>query len=265
MSYVTPRSVLRLEDEIAAMEAELGVVTQGEGLEDEAPPVETEPEPEREVVAESPEEETFKKRYSDLRRLQQKTSDENKKLAADLAEAKKQTPQAGLPSAEEVAEWTKTNPKAAAILKAIFMEQMSPNSKEVSEIKAQLKRAEQEALISKAHPDFAEIVEADEFQDWADEQPEGVQQLIFSSSAKDVIWAVGQFKKEHAVPPNPNKEAAKAVSKSSSSAPESRTKGRFSESQVQKMSMPEYEKNEAAITKSQQDGTFVYDLSGAAR
>jgi hypothetical protein len=31
------------------------------------------------------------------------------------------------------------------------------------------------------------------------------------------------------------------------------------------MSMSEYEKNEAAIQESMKNGTFVYDLSGAAR
>lgn len=265
MTYTTPRSVSRLEEEIAELEKAEGLAPQVEETEEEEEVAQVAPsEPKEEVETE--EEKTFKKRYSDLRRHNQKVAEDLKAAEVRIRELEKQPSNSGLPSAEEAAQWAKENPKAAAIIRAIATEQVSPSSQEVTEIKAKLERAEQEALILKTHSDFAETVISDEFQDWADEQPESVQKLIFSSDAKDVIWALTQYKREKGVAKtDPKKEAAKAVSKSSSSAPEAKPKGRFSESAVQKMSMPDYEKNEAAIAQSMRDGTFVYDLSGGAR
>jgi len=267
MSYVTPRSVSRLEEELAELEK----VSQQKDLPEEEEVIEQE---EVEEVVEpvevsdnlNKEEETFKKRYSDLRRHNQKVVEDLKAKEAELEKLRKEKTGAGLPTAEEAEAWALANPKAAAIIRAIVAEEAAPSSKEVLEIKAKLNRAEQEALILKTHNDFYEVVNSDAFQDWAEEQPEGLQKLIFSSEAKDVIWSLSQYKKEKvAAKVNPSKEAAKVVSKTPSSAPDTKTKGRFSESQVQKMSMSEYEKNADAIAESMRTGNFVYDLSGGAR
>jgi len=267
MSYVTPRSVTRLEEELAELEKS---VNPKEEVVDEEEEEVIEEEEVKQVDEPTPdldkEEETFKKRYSDLRRHNQKVAEQLKAVEAEVEKLRKQKPDVGLPSAEEAEEWAKANPKAAAIIRAIATEQVAPSSQEVLEIKAKLNRAEQEALILKTHNDFHEVVQSDAFQDWAEDQPEGMQKLIFSGDAKDVIWALGQYKKENASSKvNPNKEAAKAVSKTSTSAPDTKTKGRFSESQVQKMSMSEYEKFADDIAKSMREGNFVYDLSGGAR
>ena len=265
MPYVAPRSVTRLEEEIAELEKQAGVPPQEvEEPEEENIEEVVEKQP-VEVETETEEEKTYKKRYSDLRRHQQKTADDLKAAEAKIKDLQKQSPNVGLPTAEEAAQWAKENPKAAAIIRAIATEQVAPSSNEVVEIKAKLERAEQEALILKTHRDFEELVVSDSFQDWADEQPDSVQKLIFSSDAKDVIWALTQYKKDKAVVTDPKKEAAKAVSKTTSSAPETKTKGRVSESAVKKMSMSDYEKNEVAIAEAMRDGSFVYDLSGGAR
>ena len=42
-------------------------------------------------------------------------------------------------------------------------------------------------------------------------------------------------------------------------------KGTFKESQVERMSAAQYEANEEAITNAIRNGTFIYDISGAAR
>jgi len=274
MAYNTPRSIKTLEDEIAELERLENPEGEEEEVEEEEEVVEEdvieddEEEAEEESSAPlSKEEESFKKRYSDLRRHNQKISDSLKEKEAELALVKKQKATAGLPSAEEAESWAKENPKAAAIIRALASEQTSVTSEELSQVKDKLNRAEQEARILKVHPDFESITSESEFHDWADEQPERVQSLIFSKSADDVIWAVSQYKKEMlGEKPNMKKEAAKSVSsKSTSAEPKSQSKGHFTESMVSKMSMQEYEKNEEAITKAMRDGTFTYDLSGAAR
>ena len=266
--YIAPRSVRRLEDEIAEMEKQLLGQTSEEEEDDEV--VEEEQvEQEEEIVAEpvSKEDETFKKRYSDLRRHSQKLADQLKEAIAKVAQLEKQKASPGLPTAEEAEEWAKANPKAAAIIRALAANETAQSSTELEEIKEKLNRAEQERRIVKAHPDFEQITNDDKFHDWAETQPESVQKLIYSSSADDVIWAISFYKeKTKADKFNPQKEAAKAVSgKATTAEPKTEGKGRFTESMVSKMSMSEYEKNEAAIQEAMRNGTFVYDLSGAAR
>ena len=71
---------------------------------------------------ESPEEKTFKKRYSDLRRHQQKQAEDFKKkiegLETQLSEATKK--QIKLPkSDEDIEKWAEENPDVAAIVETI--------------------------------------------------------------------------------------------------------------------------------------------------
>ena len=266
--YIVPRSVKRLEDEIAELEKNVNGSSEEEEVNEEEVVEETE-EVKQESSAEPPaskEEETFKKRYSDLRRHSQKLADDLKEAQAAIADLKKQKTSPGLPTAEEAEEWAKANPKAAAIIRAIALGETANTSEEINTIKDKLNRAEQEARIFKVHPDFEDITSEDQFHDWAEGQPQSVQKLIYSNSADDVIWAISQYKKEKAEKPNPKKEAAKAVSsKTNSAEPKTEGKGRFTESMISKMSMQEYEKNETAIQEAMRNGTFIYDLSGAAR
>lgn len=268
--YIAPRSVRKLEAELEELEKQFMTMEN----QDEQEPEEEEEVVEEEKTVEEPspeppaskEEETFKKRYSDLRRHSQKLADDLKEAQAAIAELKKQKTSPGLPTVEEAEEWAKANPKAAAIIRALVAGETSTSSEELATIKQKLDRAEQEARIVKVHPDFETITNEDEFHDWAEAQPKSVQNLIYSASADDVIWAISQYKREKTEKPNPKKEAAKAVSsKSTSAEPKTETKGRFSESMISKMSLQEYEKNAAAIEEAVKAGTFVYDLSGAAR
>lgn len=261
MEYIAPRSVSRLEAELAELEKET------QGGEQEVEEEEEEIEQEVETPPVSKEEETWKKRHGDLRRLTQKKDQELKDALARIKalEAAKSSPD--LPSVEEAEQWAKDNPKAAAIIRALANEQVSPNNEEVSAIRQELEMSKQKIRIEKAHPDFEQITDSDEFHSWAESQTKSVQNLIYDGDADDVIWAVSLYKKEKTTSKaNPNKDAAKAVSNKAPSAPtDTNGKKRFTESQVQKMSLAEYEANEEAIQESQRSGSFVYDLSGAAR
>lgn len=267
MSYVTPRSIMSLEQEIEELERQATSSSeQAEEPDEGAEVTQGAVDPPKGEVKEplSKEEETFKKRYSDLRRHSQKLADDLAKTKVELEELKAQKEKPALPSAEEAREWAEKNPKAAAIIRALASAQTTSTSDELTAIKQKLTKAEEEARIRKVHSDFEDITASDDFHDWAESQPESVQKLIYSTHAEDVIWALGQFKKETRSE-DPKKAAAKAVVKTSSPEPKVQAKGRFSESAVQKMSLQEYEKNEAAIQEEMKNGTFIYDLSGAAR
>ena len=263
MDYIEPRSVKRLEDEIAELERQEAERLQSQEV------TEQEDEPAIETKPLDKEEETFKKRYSDLRRHSQTLTNRIKELEKAQAERERAEKMPNFASVEEAKEWAAANPKAAEIIRAIASEQVTniaPKFEDVQAVEEKLTRLKQESVIRKAHSDFDDIVADDEFHDWAESQPSSVQKLVYEGDANDVIWALNAYKKEKAIAPNPSKDAAKSIrTKSSSSAPADQAEGRFSESQVQKMSLQEYEKNEEAIQKSIKAGTFVYDLSGAAR
>lgn len=262
MTYIAPRSVKNLEDEIAALEA---------GGQDPSPQVGDEevkdPEEQNPPLV-SREEETWKKRYSDLRSHSQKREDA---LKLELEQIKREKAMADLPTQEEAEKWALENPQAASIIRAITNKQVentAPRHEDVSAIRQELEKSKQEARIRKVHPDFEEVTDLSntKFHDWIAEQTQSVQDLIYSGNADDVIWAVGLFKKEDKQTVSPDKDAAKVVnSKGVSTSLDAGGKKRFSESQVQSMSLSDYAKNEDAIHASMQNGTFSYDLSGGAR
>ncbi len=273
-NYVVPRSVSKLEAELAELEKEWEASQSGgdeeeeeqeteEEVKDTSPPVRPDPAPEDE------EEKSWKKRHGDLRRHSQKLADDLKAAQDAIKRLEKQQASPGLPTAEEAEAWAKANPKAAAIIRGLVADEVSSNKDELVQIKTKLDRAEQLAMILEAHPDFKQVTHNDNiaFHKWAEAQPQFVQDRIYGSgaSAEDVIWAISQYKEKTAEKPNLKKEAAKAVSSKSSVEVKTETKGRFSESQVNKMSMQEYEKNADAIAEAMRSGNFVYDLSGAAR
>ena len=261
MDFITPRSITSLEEEIEALEKG----TSGEQPEEVIEEVVVEEGAEAPAV--SKEEETWKKRHGDLRRQTQKKEQELKDALARVKALEEAKTTSDLPSVEEAETWAKENPKAAAIIRALANEQVSPSTSEMTAIRQELEMSKQKIRIEKVHPDFEDITGEDGFHTWAEEQTQSVQKLIYDGDADDVIWAVGLYKKEKITSQlHPNKEAAKSVANKASSAPtDTSGKKRFSESQVQKMSLAEYEANEDAISQSQRSGSFVYDLSGAAR
>ena len=147
-----------------------------------------------EEVEEEPkgaEEKTFKKRYSDLRRHQQKQAEEFKSELAALksqlnAATKKEMK---LPkSDEDIEEWAKDYPDIAAIVETIAMKKAREQSSEIEErLKAidemqnSATKEKAEAQLMQLHPDFDEIRDSDDFHDWADEQPKWVQDALYEN------------------------------------------------------------------------------------
>ena len=141
-----------------------------------------EPEEEEPTTAE---EKTFKKRYSDLRRHQQKQAEEFK---TELAELKRQLSEATkkemkLPkSDEDIEQWAKDYPDVAAIVETIAMKKAREQStaleerlKAIDEMQMSATKEKAEAELMRLHPDFDEIRDSDEFHEWAETQPKWVQ------------------------------------------------------------------------------------------
>ena len=265
------------EERIKREEEELEQLIKEQKGEEAAEAAEVEEEP---INAE---EKTFKKRYSDLRRHQQKQAEDFKK---ELEELKRQLGDATkkefkLPkSDEDIEEWAKEYPDVAAIVETIAMKKAREQSTELEErIKAiddmqtSATKEKAEVELLKLHPDFGDIRDSDDFHDWADEQPKWVQDALYENAndARSAARAIDLYKADRGISATKttkkDKGAAEAVStKNSRSKPQAEESSNYlKESAVQAMSPQEYEKNADSIMEAIRTGKFIYDISGSAR
>ena len=240
-----------------------------------------------EVEAQEPEptnaeEKSFKKRYGDLRRHQQSKEKEYenriKALEEQLAESTKS--EIKLPkSDEDIEAWAKEYPDVAGIVETIAIKKareeaqgLEDAKKEIKEMKTATAREKAEVELMKAHPDFGEIRDSDEFHNWAEEQPKWVQEALYDNDtdARSASRAIDLYKADMNITtkkPASTKDAARSVnSRTSRSEPDVNSNdGAFTESQVAKMTPQQYEKASDKIMEAIRTGKFIYDMSGSAR
>ena len=239
-------------------------------------------EPQEEAEPTTAEEKTFKKRYSDLRRHQQKQAEEFK---TELDAIKRQLESATkkemkLPkSDEDIEQWAADYPDVAAIVETIAMKKAAEQStaleermKVIDEMQTSATKEKAEAALMQMHPDFDEIRDSDDFHNWADEQPKWVQDALYDNDndARSAARAIDLYKADMGISKSKStkdKDAAKSVStKNSRSKPqEDESSTYLKESQVQKMSPQQYEKMSDEIMEAIRSGKFIYDVSGSAR
>ena len=241
------------------------------------------PEPEeQEAEPTNAEEKTFKKRYSDLRRHQQKQAEEFKQeidaLKRQLNEATKK--EMKLPkSDEDIEQWAADYPDVAAIVETIAMKKAREQStalearlKAIDEMQNSATKEKAEAELMRLHPDFDEIRDSDEFHNWAEDQPKWVQDALYDNDndARSAARAIDLYKADMGITTKKSatdKDAAKSVStRNTRSKPqENEASNYLRESQVQKMSPQQYEKMSDEIMEAIRSGKFIYDISGSAR
>jgi hypothetical protein len=239
-------------------------------------------EAEEEAEPTSAEEKTFKKRYSDLRRHQQKQAEEFK---AELDAMKRQLEQATkkemkLPkSDEDIEQWAADYPDVAAIVETIAMKKAREQSsaledrlKAIDEMQNNATKEKAEAELMRIHPDFDDIRDSDDFHNWAEDQPKWVQDALYDNDndARSAARAIDLYKADMGLTTKKaksDKDAAKSVStKNTRSKPQQEESASYiKESTVQKMSPQEYEKRADEIMEAIRSGKFVYDVSGSAR
>ena len=241
--------------------------------------VEEEDKAETESLA--PEEKTFKKRYGDLRRHSQEKEksyqDEIFKLKEQLAQTAKK--EINLPkSDEEIDKWSQEYPDVAKIVETIATKKakeldttLEDRMKVLADREAEASRARAEAELMRIHPDFDDIRNDQEFHDWVETQPRWVQQALYENEtdSKSAARAIDLYKVDMGITATAkkktdNKEAAKAVTKGTTSSPansKSAQSNQIRESDVAKMRPHEFEKNEEMIKEAIQSGNFIYDMT----
>ena len=227
------------------------------------------------------EERSFKKRYGDLRRHQQQKEKEYEDrvsaLEQQLNQATKQ--EIKLPkSDDDIEAWAKRYPDVAAIVETIAIKKAKEQSAElenrvkvVDEMRETAAREKAEAELLRLHPDFNDIRDSDDFHEWADEQPKWVQDALYENDndARSAARAIDLYKGDRGIKKTKatSKDAARSVgTRNQRSKPQTDGMGNaIRESEVQKMSPQEYERNADVIMESIRAGNFIYDLSGSAR
>ena len=223
------------------------------------------------------EEKTYKKRYDDLRRHQNKLVEQVKTL-----EAKVNDPASfAAPTTEEELEaWKEKYPDVANIVSTLAKKEAQAmynaadeRLSRLDEIAEQADRAKAEAEIRAIHSDFDELKDSDAFHDWVDVQPKWVKDALYvnSDDPASVARVIDLYKADNNIVNKGKKISAKRAAaaivtkKGRTSVDADESNGRITESDVNKMSTVEYEKRSDEIMEAIRGGRFVYDMTGAAR
>jgi DNA repair exonuclease SbcCD ATPase subunit len=253
------------EQEIAELEAERNKDVEAQ----------REEEAEQELGAE---EQTYKKRYGDLRRHTQKIQDENKRQLQKLQDqvealTKKQVK---LPkSDEELEKWTEQYPDVAKIVETIASKKAMEASNDVEEklrrveeLELRIEREKAETELSRLHPDYDDLRQDKDFHDWVNEQPKWIQSALYENDTDflGAAKAIDLYKSETGKKAkNKDTGAAKSVRTSKRSEELTEGKNSWSESRVRQLSGADFERFQEDIEKAIRSGNFDYDISGGAR
>ncbi len=253
------------EQEIAELEAERNQDVEAQREEEE----------EKNLGAE---EQTYKKRYGDLRRHTQKIQDETKRQIQQMQDqiealTKKQVK---LPkSDEELEKWTEQYPDVAKIVETIATKKaMEANTsveeklRRVEELELKIEREKAETELSRLHPDYDDLRQDHDFHNWVSEQPKWIQSALYENDTDflGAAKAIDLYKAETGKKAKKeDKGAAKAVRSSKRSEELTESKNTWSESRVKQLSGADFERHQEEIEKAIRSGNFDYDLSGGAR
>lgn len=136
----------------------------------------------------APEEKTFKKRYSDIRSYNLTLTERIKSLEDQLRSAQKKEIQ--IPSSkEELDAFAARYPDVFRHIRSIAMSELLQERENIAQETAtvrddleKIKREKGYAQITSAHPDFDEINLSEKFHEWAQKQPQQIQDWLFESS-----------------------------------------------------------------------------------
>ena len=223
------------------------------------------------------EEKTYKKRYDDLRRHQNKLVEQVKTLEAKVSDPSS----FAAPTTEaELEAWKEKYPDVANIVSTLAKKEAQAmynaadeRLSRLDEIAEQADRAKAEAEIRAIHSDFDELKDSDAFHDWVDVQPKWVKDALYvnSDDPASVARVIDLYKADNNIVNKGKKASAKKAAaaivtkKGRTSVDADESNGRITESDVNKMSTAEYEKRSDEIMEAIRGGRFVYDMTGAAR
>ncbi len=277
------RSRSKYKDKIKKEEEELKQLMEQQGKPQEVQEeqkVEEKTEEAKPEVELSDEEKSFKTRYGDVRRhLAAKEKEYNakiKELEDKLGETKKLVPPT---SDEELSAWVEKYPDVAGIVETIadkrakqMFDKANIQIEELNKAKEEATRSRAENEIRKAHSDFDELRDSDQFHNWVEEQPKWVQNALYENTddAASVVRVLDLYKVDNGLTKSDKKDKTKAAASlvdrgSKTKVDPSESSNKIRESDIAKMTDAEYAKNADKINEAHRSGKIIYDLSGNAR
>ena len=268
------------KDKIKKDEEELNQLVEEQGKPKEEEKVEEKTEEVKPEVELSDEEKSFKTRYGDMRRhLAAKEKEYNakiKELEDKLGETKKLVPPK---SDEDLQAWVDKYPDVAGMVETIadkrakqMFDKANIQLEELNKAKEEATRSRAENEIRKAHEDFDQLRDSDQFHNWVEEQPKWVQNALYENTddAASVIRVIDLYKVDNGLTRSDKKNKTKAAASlvdrgSKTKVDPTESSDKIRESDIAKMSDAEYAKNADKITEAHRSGKIIYDVSGSAR
>ena len=222
---------------------------------------------------ENAEERVFKKRYDDLKRHYDSTLGKHKDEVRTLRTQLEQSSKQFVPpkSKDELEAWRKEYPDVYDMVETIAMTKADTRAKEMEDKyqnlqvqQEQISREKAEVELLKAHPDFQDIRQKDEFHEWAAKQDPIIQGWLYENTANASLAgrAIDLYKMDAGVSKLSKKqetavkkEAAKAITKTAKATETELPKKKvWSNAEISKMNVREYEKYEEEIDKAIREG-----------
>lgn len=217
----------------------------------------------------------YKKRYDDLKKHYDSKLNEFKSREQELLEqAAENRPSYVAPkSPEELEKFREEYPDVYEVVETVSHLQSEEKSKDLREKLERLQEREQELVRKDAekrlmdkHPDFEDIRNSDDFHGWAKEQPKSIQDWVYNNAddADLASRALDLFKKDIGMDVAPKKSNSKQSKKSAADMVSTKTTSVepkqekiWTEREIAKMSMAQFDKHEAEISQAMQEGRIA--------
>ena len=246
---------------------------------DESDAIEAEKQKEVEATKDKPyKQPNYKKRYDDLKAHYDSRLNEFKAREQELIqEAVSNRPEYKAPkSAEELEEFKKEYPDVYEVVESVAHIQSENQVAElqtrldaIQERETEVLKREAEKDLRETHPDFDEIRNSDEFQEWAELQPEVIKDWIFNNPddatlasraldlfKKDIGLDVQQVTESTSNSKEATQSAADMISTKTTSV-DPKQQRVWSEKEITAMSVAEFDKFEEEISNAMQEGRII--------
>jgi len=220
----------------------------------------------------------YKKRYDDLKTHYDSRLNEFKAREQELLEeAVTNRPDYKAPkSAEELEQFKNEYPDVMAVVETVAHLESEAKTKVLEERLSALQTRENELVrkdaeknLREKHPDFDDIRNSDDFQEWAELQPEAIKDWIFNNPddatlasraldlfKKDIGLDVSQVRQTKSNSRQTQQSAADMISTKTTSV-EPNQQRVWSEREIAALSMAEFDKYESEISNAMQEGRII--------
>jgi len=215
----------------------------------------------------------YKKRYDDLKKHYDNKLNEFKTREEELKDQVQQPEYKAPKSEEELEKFKQDYPDVYEVVETVAHLQSESKAKVLEERLSKLQEREQQLVrqsaekrLVKRHPDFEDIRNSDDFHTWAKEQPESIQNWIYSNTddADLASRALDLFKKDFGIEPIKTKSNSKPTRKSAADMVSTKTttvepkqEKVWSEREIAALSMAEFDKYEQEISDAMQEGRIT--------